>query len=81
MFFLCLQKRKRKLTTFIIERVHKLMKNGLDFNDIKFPKGVSDNCRKLVENLHQSDTNFLLPELLNFDSIDIKSPTRISLNC
>ena len=59
-FFLCLQKCKRELSTFIIERVHKLVKNGLDFNNKKVSRRFSDNCRKMLEKLHQGDTKVLL---------------------
>ena len=72
--FLCLQNCKRELTIFIIERVHKLVKIGSDFNTENVPRGVCDNCQKLLKKLHQGGTKVLFSELFNFDSIHSKPP-------
>ena len=79
--FLCLQKCEEELTAFKIERVHKIVKKDLDFNNGKVPRGVCDYCRKLLRKFDQGDQKVSLPALFNFDITQIKSHTRNSTNC
>ena len=43
-WLLCSRKCERELTIIMIERVHKLEKKDLDFNNEKVPRGFCDNC-------------------------------------
>ena len=63
----------------MIERVHKLVKKDLDFNNEKFPRGVCDNCQKLLQKFDQSDQEVSLPTIFNFEPTQIKPTLEILL--
>jgi hypothetical protein len=79
--FLCMQKSDRELTQFMIERVHKIVKSDLDFDNDKTPRGVCASCRVLLQKRDKGDSSIVLPSLFNFDAIKTKPSTRMSFVC
>ena len=77
-FFLCLGKTSRFLTSFMTEKMQQILKQPIDFNDPKVPTGMCERCHSNLRRVEEGKLQTQL-QLFDFSNIKVRRVTRDSV--
>ena len=75
LYFLCLKKANRHLTTFLEEKIQIVYGQEIKFDDTRVPQGICETCRAALRKCYKGH-QVELPQIYHFERINVKTPTR-----